>query len=481
MVTMPIIQSSFVVVILFILDTSIALTGQYYAPGQSSWLGSSGASSTPQDYKSYFPIIYVVFGVNGTPHVRAIVDIDDDCPSPLHEEDVAENLGEVRLDTRVLGNPINDNKMPYKFPVRVCELKVEDHSFHRKLLEEGRLKISWNEKSYLVPRVKSNPERFMFTADTGLRIKPSNLGLGNVASGEPPCNSTTVYGIHQCLLNFTKEDLTQPQTGSFQGLDEWHFKQLIDSATSKDIDVFIHLGDYLYRQGPCPINNTDYLDKETKNCSAVNIPEFASADDMVFGTVMNFIPGEYGDNWWGWWSDFFYPALNLLKEAPIIALRGNHEICERGGYGYFMFLSPVELEDYCLERFAPYAVKFTHEQFLVMDDSIIKELNGGVDHFLPGACPGVPDNGYIVPLQQTRYNDTNDQDIPNHLDLFTQHFEKIEVMSLESDNNFYIGHRPLFGISCNNGTVVTLDWTLQQSLGPTTLNRISAIFSGHMQ
>jgi hypothetical protein len=266
-------------------------------------------------------------GINGTPHVRAIVDVDDVCPYQLLEEDIAESMREAQLDTRVLGKPINDNKMPYKFPVRVCEMKIEDRTFDRILLEDGKLKISWKEKSYAVPRVKSNPRRFMFTADTGLRIKPKNLGLGNVASGEPPCNSTTIYGIHQCFLNFTKEDLTQPQTGSFQGLDEWHFKQLVDSASSKDIDVIIHLGDYLYRQGPCPINNTDFLDQETKNCSAVNVPEFAEADEMVLGTVMNFIPGEYGDNWWGWWSDFFYPTLNLLKKAPIIPLRGNHVIC----------------------------------------------------------------------------------------------------------------------------------------------------------
>jgi hypothetical protein len=113
--------------------------------------------------------------------------------------------------------------------------------------------------------------------------------------------------------------------------------------------------------------------------------------------------------------------------------------------------------------------------------SIIKELNGGVDHFLPGSCPGKPNSGLIVPLQQTRYNDTTDYDIKDHLELFTQQFKQIEKLSFEAETNFYIGHRPLLGIGCNNGTVVSLDWTLQQSLGPSTLNRIAAIFSGHVQ
>jgi hypothetical protein len=318
---------SSIVILLLINASSAQSSQQYFAPGNASWLGSTGPSSTPNS-KAYFPIIYVVLGIRGTPHIRAIVGIQDSCPSPLHKEDVSENIAEVEsLNTRVLGNPINENKMPYKFPVRVCELKVEEGTFHRKLLEGGMMILSWKNRSYSLPRVKSNPTRFMFTADTGLRIKPSNLGLGNIANGEAPCNSSTVYGLHQCLINFTKEGLIQEQTGSFQGFDEWYLKELADDASTKNIDVVIHLGDSLYRQGPCPLNNTDFFDNETKDCSAVNVPEHVSAEEIVPGTIMNFIPGEYGDNWWGWWADFFFPMLNLLKEAPIIAVRGNHEIC----------------------------------------------------------------------------------------------------------------------------------------------------------
>ena len=60
--------------------------------------------------------------------------------------------------------------------------------------------------------------------------------------------------------------------------------------------------------------------------------------------------------------------MNLLKSAPIIPTRGNHEICSRGGYGYFMFMAPDPPADYCLDNFPPYGVAFEHEQFLVMDD-----------------------------------------------------------------------------------------------------------------
>lgn len=362
----------------FILSTSTSWTRtktpidrqQYYAPGNSSWLGRKSITSTSTNYTTFFPIIYVILGVNGTPHIRAIVDIDDACPSPLHKENVEANLNEINLDVRTLGNPINEDKMPYKFPVKVCELKVEQNTTHRILLDEGKLGMMWKGEMHHVPRVKTNPRKFVLMGDTGLRLKPSNLGLGDLVSGKSPCNGPQVYGIHQCMFNFTKDDITQPQTGSYQGLDEWHFKELADSAASKDVDVVIHLGDYLYRQGPCPLNNTDVLDGETKDCSAVNSPEVASPRDIANDITINFIPGEYGDNWSGWWADFFYPAMNLLKKAPIIPTRGNHEICSRGGYGYFMFLSPVEMKDYCIANFEPYAVKFDHEQFIVMDDRL---------------------------------------------------------------------------------------------------------------
>ncbi len=157
--------------------------------------------------------------------------------------------------------------------------------------------------------------------DTGLRLKPSNLGLGKLGSDNSPegpdCTAPPIYGINQCYTNFTQEDLTQNQTGSFQGIDEWYFKEMADSAAEEDIDLIVYVGDYLCKlrlmsfsysvrlcshssllnladqQGPCPLNNTAGAD-----CSAVNLPSFIN-EPITEGTVMNFIPGTYGDNWWG--------------------------------------------------------------------------------------------------------------------------------------------------------------------------------------
>ena len=115
-----------------------------------------------------------------------------------------------------------------------------------------------------------------------------------------------------------------------------------------------------------------------------------------------------------------------------------------------------------------------------MDDNKIQPLKGGIDHFDFGSqCPGAedfPDNT-LIPKENPR---TDTDQANKDIKLFKSHFQKIEQLSKQRDNNFYVGHRPLFAIACNKTTYVTLDWTLQQSLSKNTLNRISGIINGHM-
>ena len=173
------------------------------------------------------------------------------------------------------------------------------------------------------------------------------LGKDNTADGGHNCDGPQVYGVKQCLTNFTKKDLNETPTGSFQSSDEWYFKEVADAAAEEDPDVVVFVGDYLYRQGPCPAGAVNseklYVDgepvprNEVKECSAVNDNSHMN-ETMEKDHFMNFMPGHYGDNWWGWWADWFYPAMKLLQNAPIIPGRGNHEICTRGGFGYFLFM-----------------------------------------------------------------------------------------------------------------------------------------------
>ena len=70
----------------------------------------------------------------------------------------------------------------------------------------------------------------------------------------------------------------------------------------------IHVGDYYYRETPCP--------PLLKICSG----------------------SPFGDKWATWKAEVFDPARGLLAAAPWVFARGNHEDCARGGKGWFRLL-----------------------------------------------------------------------------------------------------------------------------------------------
>jgi predicted phosphodiesterase len=85
----------------------------------------------------------------------------------------------------------------------------------------------------------------------------------------------------------------------------------------KKPDLVIHVGDYHYREDPCPEGHT--------GCA---------------GTP-------YGYGWDVWNLDFFAPAAPLLAAAPWAMVRGNHEDCERAGEGWFRFLDRAPMTSAC--------------------------------------------------------------------------------------------------------------------------------------
>jgi len=84
----------------------------------------------------------------------------------------------------------------------------------------------------------------------------------------------------------------------------WPFATVAQSVANQRPDLILHLGDYYYREVPC-------LAAATK-CA----------------------PGPYGDREQTWRAEFFEPARPLLARAPWVFARGNHEDCQRGGYGW---------------------------------------------------------------------------------------------------------------------------------------------------
>ena len=106
--------------------------------------------------------------------------------------------------------------------------------------------------------------------------------------------------------------------------EAWPFATIARRAASRKPDLVIHVGDYYYRETACPADR--------KGCAG----------------------SSYGDNWETWQADFFEPAVPLLAIAPWVMVRGNHELCRRGGRGWFRLLDPHPAPLECADRSDPF-------------------------------------------------------------------------------------------------------------------------------
>ena len=83
-----------------------------------------------------------------------------------------------------------------------------------------------------------------------------------------------------------------------------------------------------------------------------------------------------------------------------------------------------------------------------------------------------------MPVQMTRVLDS--EQARTDVKSYTEAMEYIESLSLERETNFLVSHHPFLAIACNDTEIITADWTLvQQALGSNTLDRVSAVISGH--
>jgi hypothetical protein len=121
--------------------------------------------------------------------------------------------------------------------------------------------------------------------------------------------------------------------------DQWPFEQVADSVAEYHPQLIVHVGDYLYREQPCPAGNA--------GCAG----------------------SPHGNNWPTWDADFFTPAAAALGAAPWIFMRGNHESCSRAGAGWFRFLDPRPVPPACGDFTAPYAVRVGGGMRMVVMDS----------------------------------------------------------------------------------------------------------------
>jgi len=99
----------------------------------------------------------------------------------------------------------------------------------------------------------------------------------------------------------------------------WPFARNSLQVARERPDVTIFLGDFFYRESPCP----------------------ESANSWCGGSPEPLVKAPFKDSAWGWVADVLVPMAPLLPAAPIVMIRGNHELCERGGNGFFLIFDPA--------------------------------------------------------------------------------------------------------------------------------------------
>jgi predicted phosphodiesterase len=117
----------------------------------------------------------------------------------------------------------------------------------------------------------------------------------------------------------------------------WPFARVADQIAASHPDLIIHVGDYIYRESPCPAGNA--------GCAG----------------------DPWGDNAATWEADFFAPMAPALRAAPLLLVRGNHETCSRAGNGWFRYLDPRPFPAACQDFTEPYAAPVGDLRFLVSD------------------------------------------------------------------------------------------------------------------
>ena len=176
------------------------------------------------------------------------------------------------------------------FPLTMCQLDLPPGGRDASLAGQG------------LPIPKGPPNRILIFGDTGCRVKGAET-----------------------------QDCNNPKA--------WPFADLARRAAARKPDLVIHVGDYYYRETPCPAGN--------RGCAG----------------------SPYGDRWATWRAEFFDPAAPLLAAAPWVFARGNHESCARGGKGWFRQLDAGPRPLACPAMSAPFAIDIGALSLFVVDSA----------------------------------------------------------------------------------------------------------------
>jgi len=367
---------------------------------------------------------YVLLSPDGeggqTAIARVVIDkADSDCPT-LHPP----NDNTARRTMRTRRNPDPDN-----FKVTVCEA----------IYPTDGSKMHIHGTSVTLPPVPGSASRVAVFGDTGCKPRDQN-----------GCEK------HK----------------------DWPFPAMANAAADAKPapDLILHMGDYNYRGTPGEIEIDQGKDPAKKVRVYDAGDNTSSLTCILSGPYygQNSVGSDLPDSWEAWKKDFFEPAAKLLRAAPWVFARGNHELCSRAGPGWFYFLDPgtdllkgsggqlacppAESAEPLIFR-SPYRVDVGGLSVVVLDSA--------------NAC----DQGNL------------------HQDHFNAQFERIQslVNDAPADNAIWLqSHRPLWGLRKPDddtpanerdasGQYAVIDSTLQTAFANFPVPQpVHLVLSGHM-
>ncbi|KQQ97360.1 metallophosphoesterase [Massilia sp. Leaf139] len=291
-------------------------------------------------------VAFVVIGEDGAATARLITAADA-CP-PLVVDNRAMPM-RVRVPKSAIPARPGQAHTPPSSAVLACEAPVAAGS------------VTASVAGIALPIPKAEPKRIVVIGDTGCRLKGKEIQDCNDASQFP-------------------------------------FARVAARAAAFEPDLVIHVGDYHYREDPCPADRP--------GCAG----------------------SPYGYGYDAWAADFFTPARKLLAAAPWVLARGNHENCSRAGQGWWRWLDPRAFQtgrdcddpanDLLGEYSDPYAVPLGAGAQLIVFDTANTNWKG-----LPKTDP-----------RRAIYADS---------------YRKIERLARGARYSIGVDHHPLFGFGAN--------------------------------
>ena len=174
------------------------------------------------------------------------------------------------------------------------------------------------------------PDGFKPACEAKLPEGTKSVKFGRISIHVPAAlNNIAVVGDTGCRVK--KESIQ-----ACDDPEQWPFGAVAGQIARSKPDLIIHVGDYLYRESPCP--------EGASGCR-----------------------GPSGDNWLAWQADFFQPAAPALSAAPWIFARGNHESKRRSCVGWFYYLDPQSYAGNCAEYSEPYIAQVGDLRIGVLD------------------------------------------------------------------------------------------------------------------